>query len=287
RKLVPVLVVVMALVAAATAAFAVTRVAGPRVRVPNLVGAGYEAARDTAGKAGLEVRRQRRPADDPAGTVIAQDPEPGTFSTRGRALVLTLSAGPPPVEVPAVTGRGLDDARSALESAGFEVVETSDFHETVPAGSVATQNPAEGAEAPPGSQVQLVISSGPKPVKVPNVIGKAYAEAVELLAASGFEAKRVEDYSDTVAPGDVIRQDPVGDEEVARDSTVTVVVSKGPDVVEVPDVRGEDLEDAVQQLEDEGLEVDVVGFRFDRPVRRQDPSPGEEVRRGETVTLYL
>ncbi|MGH9283051.1 MAG: PASTA domain-containing protein, partial [Acidimicrobiales bacterium] len=261
-------------------------VAGPRIRVPNLVGSTYEEARDAVGQAGLEVRRRSRAAADPAGTVIGQEPEPGTFST-GRRLVLIVSSGPPPVPVPGVAGRSGAEARSALESAGFEVVVSSAFDEQVAAGAVVGQEPAPGKEVAPGSQVRLVISKGPEPVTVPNVVGKTYEEAGDTLAGGHLSVKRSDAFSDSVPAGEIIRQDPVAGEEAPRDSSVTVVVSKGPDVVEVPDVRGEDIEDAVRKLEAAGFDVDVVGFRFDRPVRRQDPSAHEVVRRGETVTLYL
>ncbi len=287
RGLVPLVLVVLMVAAAATASFAVGRVAGPRVRVPNLVGSTFSEARDAAARAGLEVDRRTRNADDPEGTVIAQDRHTGTFSTRGRPLGLVVSSGPPPVALPGVTGRSEADARAALESAGFEVAVTADFSEDVPRGSVAGQDPAAGNEVPPGSQVHLVVSQGPKPVTVPNVVGRTYAEASESLAERHLAVTKSEGFSDSVPAGEVIRQDPVAGEEAPRDSTVTVVVSKGPDVVEVPDVRGEDIEDAVRRLEAAGFDVDVVGFRFDRPVKRQDPSPGMVVRRGETVTLYL
>jgi serine/threonine-protein kinase len=287
RRLVPLLVVVLLVAAAATAAFAVGRVAGPRVRVPNLVGSTFEEAKATAARAGLKVRPRSRTAGDPAGTVISQEPEPGTLSTGGRRVVLIVSSGPPPVTVPGVSGRSEADARAALESAGFEVAATAAFDEQVPAGAVAGQDPAAGKEVAPGSQVRLVISKGPAPVTVPNVVGKKYEEARDSLAAGHLGVSRADAFSDSVPAGEVIRQDPVAGEEAPRDSAVTVVVSKGPDVVEVPDVRGEDVEDAVRQLEAAGFEVDVVGFRFDKPVRRQDPAPHEVVRRGETVTLYL
>ncbi|MGH9040520.1 MAG: PASTA domain-containing protein [Acidimicrobiia bacterium] len=286
RSLLPILVVLLVAAAGATAAFALTRAAGPRVRVPNLVGSTYEEARTAAGRADLEVRRRPRTAADPAGTVIGQDPEPGTVTNTGRPLVLFVSSGPPPVALPGVTGTPEADARATLEGAGFEVAVTSDYHEEIAAGSVIGQNPAEGEEVSPGSQVDLVVSLGARPVTVPNVVGETYDDAEESLTGSRLKAKRAEAFSDSVPAGEVIRQDPVAGEEAPRDSEVTVVVSKGPDIVEVPDVRGEDVTDAVRQLEALGFEVDVVGFRFDRPVRRQDPDPGDEVKRGETVTLY-
>ena len=72
-----------------------------------------------------------------------------------------------------------------------------------------------------------------------------------------------------------------------RDSTVVVVVSRGPDVVTVDDYRGMTVEDAVMALEEAGLEADVVSYRPFRRVKQQDPPPGTQVRRNETVTLYL
>ena len=147
------------------------------------------------------------------------------------------------------------------------------------------QDPAEGEEVPPGSQVDLVRSPSVPAGVGADVVGETFDDAEERLAGSRLTAKRAEAFSDSVPAGEVIRQDPVSGEEAPRDSEVTVVVSKGPDIVEVPDVRGEDVEDAVRQLEALGFEVDVVGFRFDRPVRRRGPGPGKEVRRGETVTF--
>jgi serine/threonine-protein kinase len=75
--------------------------------------------------------------------------------------------------------------------------------------------------------------------------------------------------------------------EAPRDSAVTVVVSKGRDVVTVDDYTGETVEDAVAALEQAGLQVDVVGYRPGRRVRHQDPPKGTQLRRNETVTLYL
>ena len=287
RRVVPVVVLLLVVVAAATAAFAVGRAAGPRVRVPNLVGRTADAAGAAAGRAELVVRTRPVAADDPAGIVVAQDPEPGTFLATGRPVRIDVSQGPPPVDVPAVAGMAERDARAALEAAGFEVAAERSFDETVARGAVASQHPPPGEPAPPGSEVRLVVSDGPRPVVVPNVVGRTYDDAVEALARKRLGAKRAEAFSASVEAGEVIRQDPVAGEEAARDSVVTIVVSRGPDVVEVPDVRGDEIDDAVEKLERAGLEVDVVGYRPGREVKRQSPSPETTVRRGETVTLFL
>jgi serine/threonine-protein kinase len=283
---VPIVVLVVLLVAAGTAAFAAASATGPRARVPNLVGTGEKTARDAARRAGVGVRTRTVPSDDPAGTVVTQDPAPGTLLAAHHAVTLRLSAGPPPVDLPGVTGKTEASARAALEPAGFVVTASHRTDENVGAGLVVEQQPAD-RQAPPGSEVHLVISDGPRPVEVPNVVGKSYDEASKALAAKKFKVSRTDEYSDSVPAGQVIRHSPVPGAEAPRDSTVTVVVSKGPDLVTVDDYRGETVEDAVAALEAAGLQVDVVGYRPGRRVKQQDPEKGTQLHRNQTVTLYL
>ena len=280
------MVLVVLLVAAGTAAFAAASATGPRARVPNLVGMGQQAARGAADRARVGVRFRTVPSDDPAGTVVTQDPAPGTLLAAHHAVTLRLSAGPPPVDLPGVAGKTEVAARNALDAAGFVVTTEHRTDETVTAGLVEAQQPAD-RQGPPGSEVHLVISEGPAPVEVPNVVGETYDEASKALTAKRFKVSRVDEYSDTVPAGQVIRHTPVKGAEAPRDSTVTVVVSKGPDLVTVDDYRGETVEDAVAALEQAGLQVDVVGYRPGRPVKHQDPPKGTQLHRNETVTLYL
>jgi serine/threonine-protein kinase len=189
--------------------------------------------------------------------------------------------------VPGVEGQPEGQARSVLEAAGFDVAVTRAYDEQMAAGNVVAQDPRSGQRLAPGGVVQLRVSDGPRPVVVPSVVGKTYDEATAILKDKGFTVARTDAYSDTVDAGDVIRQNPVAGEEAPRGAKVTVTVSRGPDVVEVPDVRGMPVEVAVFELERAGLQADVVGYRPLRVVKRQDPSPGTTVRRGETVTLFL
>jgi serine/threonine-protein kinase len=286
ERIVPIVVLVVLLMAAGIAAYAASAATGPRVPVPNFVGVAKVAAEETARRSDVEVRTRTVESDDPAGTVIGQSPAPGTLLGAHRAVTLHVSDGPPPVELPSVENQPQASARAALEAAGFVVSTEHRTDENVAAGSVIEQTP-EAGRASPGSEIHLVISDGPRPVKVPNVVGRSYDEAARTLAAKRFKVSRKDEYSDTVPEGRVIRHDPVDGAEAPRDSTVTVVVSLGPDVVTVGDYRGESVEDAVAALEDLGLRVDVVGYRPGRRVKQQDPPEGTEVRRNETVTLYL
>ncbi len=286
QRVVPIVVLVVLLLAAGTAAFAAASATGPRARVPNLVGSTEKAARDTARQAGVAVRFRTVQTDDPAGTVVGQSPAPGTLLGAHHAVTLQLSAGPPPVDLPKLIGETETDARAALDAAGFVVSTGRRTDENVAAGRVVEQQPSD-AQAPPGSEIHLVISDGPAPVEVPNVVGKTFDDAQKTLTAKRFKVTRQDEYSDSVPAGQVIRHEPVKGSEAPRDSTVTVVVSRGPDLVTVGDYRGMTVEDAVEALEEAGLQVDVVGYRPFRRVRQQDPPEGEKVRRNETVTLYL
>jgi beta-lactam-binding protein with PASTA domain len=279
-------VLVVLLLAAGTAAFAAASATGSRARVPNLVGVTEKAARESARQAGVGVRTRTVSSDDPAGTVIAQDPAPGTLLAARHAVALQLAAGPPPVDLPAITHQTEAAARSALGAAGFVVTVEHRTDEDIAAGLVVAEQPGD-RQAPPGSEVHLVLSDGPRPVEVPNVVGKSFDDASKALTAKRFKVSRADEYSDTVPAGQVIRHSPVAGAEAPRDSTVTVVVSKGPDLVTLDDYTGETVEDAVAALEQAGLQVDVVGYRPGRRVRHQDPPKGTQLHRNETVTLYL
>ena len=286
QRVVPIVVLVVLVLAAGTAAFAAASATGPQARVPNLVGSNEKSALETAGRAGVGVRTRKVRSDDPAGTVVGQSPAPGTRLAAHHAVTLQLSEGPPPVNLPKVTGDTEVNALTALDSAGFVISTGHRTDENVPAGHVVEQQPST-AQAPPGSEIHLVISDGPAPVEVPNVVGKSYDEAVKTLTAKRFKVTRQDEYSDAVPAGQVIRHDPVKGAEAPRDSTVIVVVSRGPDLVTVDDYRGMTVEDAVTALEQAGLQADVVGYRPFRRVRQQDPPGGTKLHRNETVTLYL
>ncbi|HOQ32295.1 MAG TPA: PASTA domain-containing protein, partial [Candidatus Hydrogenedens sp.] len=101
--------------------------------------------------------------------------------------------------------------------------------DTVPAGSVISQSPAGGEQVPPGSAVNLVISTGPCPVTVPDVVGMSQAEAESAITGAGLTVGTIsQQCSDTVPAGSVISQSPAGGEQVPPGSAVNLVISTGP-----------------------------------------------------------
>jgi serine/threonine-protein kinase len=112
-----------------------------------------------------------------------------------------------------------------------------------------------------------------------------YDEAAARISEAQLTPVRGEDFSDTVPEGQVIGTSPGPGEQVPRDSEVRIIVSLGPELVEVPDVSGESVADATSTLEGAGFEVQGVSGSPNRPVVRTDPAAGSLVERGTAVSL--
>ncbi len=174
RRMVPYVVAIVLAITVALAAAALAHVGAEPVKVPGLIGLTQIDARTTASRAGLDVVGvEREQAPDPAGMVIDQKPEPGVW-TRGAKVRLTVSNGPAKVAIPTVVQQAWPDAQRTLDTAGFvyKTPVSEQYDETVPAGVVLSVTPAPGARVAPNTELQITLSKGHAPVKVPDVIGK-------------------------------------------------------------------------------------------------------------------
>jgi serine/threonine-protein kinase len=191
------------------------------------------------------------------------------------------------VTFPNVVGQPLDAATIALQALGFVVdATTHQFDEQAQAGTVLASDPA--GEAPPDSVIKLTVSDGPAPRTVPDVgAGGTFAAAAAALDAVQLSAVQVDEFNDTVPAGQVLGSDPAAGAQVPRGSTVSVRVSKGPDLVALPSMAGT-VEEASQRLAALGLQVNVQGnYRPGGAVIASDPPAGTMVKRGSTVRLFL
>jgi beta-lactam-binding protein with PASTA domain len=239
---------------------------------------------------GVGVSVDVRQAPEPAGTVVSQSPEPGTWIGRGGRVDLVVSSGPPPVAVPAfAAGRAPGDVHNALLIAGFAV--GTDIHrndERVAAGGFIATAPAAGAKVAPGSTIRIVISDGPAPRQVPpNLAGLTYAQAAAQIQAVQLQPVQAMEFSDTIQAGRVTRTDPVGNTPVPRDSPVRVYISQGPQLVLVPNVTTWKVEDASAILQGDGLVVDVQGYKPHGHVKTQSLAANSQVHVGTTIILTL
>jgi beta-lactam-binding protein with PASTA domain len=127
-----------------------------------------------------------------------------------------------------VVGKTQAQATSLLTTAGFvpQVVQQPD--DTIKAGEVISQSPAAGGQADKGSTVIITVSSGVAQVSVPSVAGDDLAGASATLGAAGFKVTSIQQSSTTVASGTVIGTNPAAGTQMAKGSTVQVIVSSGP-----------------------------------------------------------
>lgn len=223
--------------------------------------------------------------------VVSSSPVPGERVLPGETVTLVVSLGVEEYPVPDLEGLTQDEARAALEEVSLEVGRVKEkFSESVEQGRVIRHDPEEGRELRPGSAVDLVVSKGRRPVNVGDWVGEPVEQARRTLERKGLvvDASQ-EQFDDTVPEGRVIAQTPSGG-TLFRGETVTLVVSKGPELVEVPNVRAQGVESARQELEALGFVVETVnasGYLGLGYVFSQDPGSGTEVPRGSTITLTI
>jgi serine/threonine-protein kinase len=278
-------VVVLALLAAGVAVAGTG--GGATVSVPSLVGLGTKAATDRLAAAGLTLKLTLKDSDDPKDVVIAQHPQPGSYAHDGDAIELVVSRGPPPVPVPDVAGKTPDEATAALQTAGFLVAQQTPYDETVPAGQVIGSDPKAGTSAPRDSTVNVLVSNGPAPVPVPDVSKKTYDQAAVTLSNLGFTVARSDVFDATIPKDQVVGTDPAAGTAAPKGSQVTIAVSKGPELVAVPNLVGKTLEAATAQLQGLGFVVDTQSYLPGRVVRATDPAAGTQVAKGSKVTLFF
>jgi beta-lactam-binding protein with PASTA domain/tRNA A-37 threonylcarbamoyl transferase component Bud32 len=234
-------------------------------------------------------------------------PEPRGFFTPGRlallALLLLALAGvivyfllikdgssTPQVIVPTVIGTSEAKATETLTAAGFEVAPRKIPRKDTPAGTVIEQDPTAGSKAPEGSTVVITVSAGLGKATVPDVKGEEAAAARERLQKLGFKIQVNRQHSDRVKEGIVIGTVPPAGTHLERESTVTLQVSSGPNLVEVPSVVGLDKGAADTQIRDAGLKPHFQKQESTQPAGQvidQSPAGGSTVRRNSTVTVIV
>ncbi|GAA2250023.1 Stk1 family PASTA domain-containing Ser/Thr kinase [Streptomyces atrovirens] len=266
---------------------------GQFTKVPPLLGKTEQEARDRLADAGLEAGRVKEAYSDTVerGTVISTDPKAGARVRGSDSVSLTLSKGPQTVRVPDLDGYPLDKARELLKDEGLEPgMVTREFSGSVTKGSVISTEPGKGTKVRADSAVALTVSKG-SPVDVPDVTGDDAEDARAELEEAGLEvriaAERVNSEHDA---GRVARQTPGAGRRAAEGDTVTLTLSKGPEMIEVPDVIGDSVDEAKRKLEDAGFDVDedrgLLGL-FGDTVKGQSVDGGDTAPKGSTITIEI
>ncbi|WP_426560798.1 Stk1 family PASTA domain-containing Ser/Thr kinase [Angustibacter sp. McL0619] len=258
--------------------------------VPKVVGSTQAEAQASLSRHGLSARLTQGYSERvPVGSVVSSDPGEGQRVRKNGTVTLVVSQGPERHAVPKLVGTSEDAARGALADASLKVGKvTRAFDTGVPEGSVISASQPAGTELRARTSVDLVVSKGPEPVAVASWVGKPASDATQALTSSGLKVKASQAFDDTVAKGLVISQKP-GAGTAYKGQQVTLVVSKGPQLVDVPRVVGRQLEDAARELQKAGFQVEVhkILGGFFGTVRSQNPGAGQQAPKGSTIRLTV
>ncbi|PDH67456.1 MAG: hypothetical protein CNE88_07640 [Acidimicrobiales bacterium MED-G01] len=237
---------------------------------------------------------QVRTDELPSGIVIAQRPEAGSRLAEGAMLIVEVASGPRLRMTPLVIGLSTEAASARLATKGFEVDLVQPLYdETIAAGEVMKlmidgETELGGSLREPGTRAVLVVSGGPVPRTVPQLIGLDQESAEEALNALQLSSARTLSYevSDSVLEGLVLRQSLTPGLLVERGSTVSLTLSAGPDRREVPDMRGLTVLEAEQRLVEVGLKLgDVAGEG--ELVQATEPPAGTMLAPDSAVLLWV
>lgn len=258
RRIWPWALLVAVLAVALAAAIAAQFLLAP-IGVPDVMGLTRAEAQTVLAAAGLALGAtiEQPSATARVGTVIAQNPRVGVRVRRGTAVDLTVGTLAS-ITVPSLTGQTQAEAIATLERAGLIVGQIT-FQVTgrAPVGTVIGQSPLAGGTLAPDGEVSLTVVRAAGSFTVPSVVGLSEAAAISRLGDAGFTTIVGREYSTTVDPGIVISQVPAAATRVTSRGDVTIVVSRGPLLVEVPNVVGLTRDDAVNALLRIGLNVTV------------------------------
>ncbi|GFP26790.1 eukaryotic-like serine/threonine-protein kinase [Candidatus Hakubella thermalkaliphila] len=273
-------------------ALALTRV--EYVDVPTVTGLSVPEAQQKLERVGLDLKivDQKPNHTVPAGHIIDQDPLAGARARKGDAVNVTISLGVETTKIPTLIGLTIDEAKEELRKAELQLGSVSHApSSSVAAGKIMRQSVDPGITVSKRSPIDVVVSQGVPKIIVPNLVGLKFEDAVAILKQYGLKYGREDRVDDGAPAGEIISQSSDPGTEVEKGTIVTLVVSLGPESVQVPNEVGREATTAEKELQRRGLKANFISDpslpdQKDRVIR-QDPEPGTTVAKGSTVTLYI
>jgi beta-lactam-binding protein with PASTA domain len=264
---------------------------GAYTTVPSVAGQSAAAAQSALQDAGFDVVMLDAFHDDvDPGIVIGTDPAADHRIPKGGTVTIQVSKGPLMVQIPTLVGIDIVDAKARLDDADFfDPVVEEVWDDAIPAGEVMSCSPNQETMVRHDATITLVVSKGPEPITIPNVIGATEQTALDTLDFYALDVSVQRGRTLEVAAGQVYQQDPVGDSAGFRAQAMTIWVSDGKPIVTVQDYRTLDKDVAKAQAENLGLVVTLkklnVWCGTGTIVRTQDVDPFSEVEMGTPITL--
>jgi eukaryotic-like serine/threonine-protein kinase len=283
----------VALLAILGAALVLALTAASKVAVPALTGLPQAQAETRLARAGLKANPSQAASPSvPAGSVVSQNPRPGSEVKKGSRVGIVVSSGPGSVELPNVVGLPSAQALAKLQSLGLRPT-TQSQPSTTKQGVVISTSPTPTARVPVGSPVTVTVSSGPQQASVPEVVGSPLADAKSALKAAGLKAGAVtQQTSAGQPPGTVLSQSSPAGTLLKVGEAVELTVAQAPKEVAVPEVVGQNETQAAAALGQAGFNAKSVSRTVEDPtqvgiVLMQSPAGGRMTHKGATVTIAV
>ena len=265
------------------------------VAVPTVIGETDASASNKLSDAGFVVVREFVETDDfEPGIVFEQEPAGNSQAEADSEVIIRIVATAEQVVVPDVVGKIHTDATDELFAAGLAPKTERREDDLVPLDQVIEQTPAAGQEVNEGSEVIIIVSSGPAQEQIPDLARQQTSDATFQLGQLNFSNVTIRQEGSADVPlGQVIRTEPPAGSQVDLTTAIVVVESSGPDLVALPDLTTLALETAEQALLDRGLTVQIELVPVKRSsgqvglVLSQDPAPGTDVETGSVVILRV
>jgi eukaryotic-like serine/threonine-protein kinase len=249
-------------------------------------------AQRVASKVGLSIDFSEAYSETVAkGRVISTNPGPGTKIMRGAKIEAALSKGTERYPMPVVVGLSQSAAEAVIEKAKLAVGKVTDgFSDQVAVGTVLSASERPGASLKKATAINLVISSGPKPIVITNYQGTPYDAAAAALSGAGFRVVERSAHSNKIAKDLVLRQNPASGRG-APGETITLTRSLGSLQLTVPNVQRMAVPAARKVMREAGFKPKVQPVQGNRPgvgyVVYTNPVPRTTAAKGSTVILYV
>jgi eukaryotic-like serine/threonine-protein kinase len=259
--------------------------AGKYATVPPVGGLAANSARLEVRNQGLTAKmgQPQFSARVAKGDIIGTEPAIGSRVSKGGTVLLIVSAGPHMISVPQVTGSPLATAEAALRHAGLIPGKvTNQTSTTIQSGIVISTTPGSGVSWPQSRPISLVVSTGQP---VPNFVGQQKAVAEQWAQANSVSLNEVADTKSTQPAGTITQQSVAPGSSFSAHEVITIDISSGPQMANVPDVTGQQVSQAEQALAAAGFQVQVVQVGPLNTVFKENPTG--QAPQGSTITIYV
>ena len=224
-----------------------------------------------------------------AGQIVSQTPKEKEKLVEGGTLTIVVSQGPTLAPVPDLSKLLQPAAESALHTAGFKLGKVTPANDESTGPGTVIDWTLKGQTLEKGATVDLTVSSGPAMRTIPAVAGQPFATVNALLSAASpglqLSVQRQDAFDPKIKAETVIATQPAEGQQIARDQPIVVIVSKGPELVSVPDLTGKSIQDAVTAIRAIGLKDGNSSGPAAGRVVSSSPAAGTQVPKGSRVDI--